>query len=167
MSLYYLELFADSSRFKPNAIGEPIEHESGIGFVYQNPELRSLRNDFKWPGLQLYDSSPIDPIQWEADKAKDPTIKPSDATHRQLIPRWHQITAVASIIERGYLDNTWTPQHFATLLCDEVGMGKTWVAVMLIGLRRFHRERLRNDSAYAPPCMRKYRTEYAEEPRPE
>lgn len=46
----------------------------------------------------------------------------------------HQLAAACAILHRGYRQKQWT-----TMLCDEVGLGKTWVVALIIAITVFHR----------------------------
>lgn len=152
---------------KLDDLGEP---------VWVHPEGHKARSEIDWPFFNKYDiQSPRDPVAWQqlvesASDANGAVPVPDDSTHFGLSPQWHQVVAVANVLDRGYVWNSWSPQHWTTILSDETGLGKTWIPLMVITLLRYHHIALLNDPQYAPPVMnwdkRRYRFDPTEDPDP-
>lgn len=146
--------------FDPHAItqgpdGCPLLDEDGEP-VWLHPQAHSVRSTIIWPYFNAFDPhQPLNPQAWQEaiDKAGTTPPSPSPATHRCLSPKWHQVVAIANILDRGYVCNPWSPNYWTTVLADETGLGKTWIPLMLLTILRYHRVQSQHDPQYAPPVM--------------
>lgn len=123
--------------------------------IFLNQSAHEAREKITWPFLAQFFPQPLNEKAWEklCQNAKGKIPQPDDTTHNRIVPKWHQIVCVASILSRGFCANSWTEPSFATLLADDVGFGKTWIPFMLIGALRYYREQRAKDPAFNPPVF--------------
>ncbi|RXK36264.1 hypothetical protein M231_06467 [Tremella mesenterica] len=152
---------AKSHEYEKDERGNAVRNEDGsIRWIY--PELHALRTKINWPALNQWSNDPKDPDAWKTlcEINPGPKLLPTEQTHEYYQPKIHQITAVANMVARGFCQNDWSGENFATLLCDEVGLGKTWVPFLLATLLRYYRRTLARDPTFNPPVMDPWKVDF-------
>ncbi|EIW67614.1 hypothetical protein TREMEDRAFT_64205 [Tremella mesenterica DSM 1558] len=153
---------AKAHEFEKDDNGDPVRNEDG-SIRWSYPDAHRLRTNIIWPVLNQWSKLPKDPEAWKTlCNTTPPEVVPTPTkqTHERYMPWIHQITAVANIVARGFCQNDWSGENFATLLCDEPGLGKTWVPFLFATLMRYYRERMARDPNFNPPVMNPWKEDF-------
>ncbi|OCF44506.1 hypothetical protein I317_01578 [Kwoniella heveanensis CBS 569] len=141
--------------FQTDDDGEPVFDDNG-DYIWTDPEAHLARTLINWPYLPEYDPEPFDAVLY-SERLVEGNTTPTLDTHKRLTCKIHQAVAVLSILCKGYARGTRFPVFYSTLLADEVGLGKTWVPLMLMAILRWHDEKRQENPDYLPPCMQPWK----------
>jgi hypothetical protein len=103
-------------------------------YIWKNPRHHRARLEIVIPGLNRWETEPINRSDWEVEQSaaaeKGETAQRTSQNHRRIVPSVHQLAGLANLLARGYLDPKYAPHHSGTILCDDVGVGKTLQGLM-------------------------------------
>ncbi|WRT66041.1 uncharacterized protein IL334_002993 [Kwoniella shivajii] len=150
----------EAIRFETGPDGKPLL-DGNNQIIWANPEAHALRSKIRWPYFNTHEVVAHNPILYQQRLRDNHKAKPQDDTHTPILPKVHQALAVANILSRAYLDPQYADAHFSTILADEVGLGKTFVPLMVITLLRYHHDQQARDPQYRPPVMDPYKPGFA------
>lgn len=128
---------------KKDTNGKYLKDNNG-DYIWVYPKHHQARSEIVWPGLKAWDDEPINRDLWlstiEHHVANGlPPAVPTRDTHTRLCPTVHQLSGVANIIARGYLDPQAAPFHSHSIICDDVGVGKTLQGIMIMTIINFYK----------------------------
>ncbi|KAG9098672.1 hypothetical protein FRC06_006082 [Ceratobasidium sp. 370] len=132
-----------SSLVPPTPESGPIDltpHESDIGV----DRFRDWSTEKAWANLGL-------PGATQFPFAEPSSQKPGEPAKAKAVPKWHQIIGVNAILE-GAFTKELGDQARPTLLCDDVGLGKTLQIIGAIStIAHLHEQQKRPEQERLPP----------------
>ncbi|KAG9102129.1 hypothetical protein FS749_015712 [Ceratobasidium sp. UAMH 11750] len=147
---YYMEEYCNSLCSDPDALVPPPLEFNPIDLTADETDIGVDR--FKdWPTEKTWANLGLPgATQFPFAEPGAPPRKPGEAARAKILPKWHQIVGVNAILEGAFTKDLGDCSR-PTLLCDDVGLGKTLQIIGVISMLAHLREQQKRGEAERLP----------------